>query len=577
LFERRSVVNDYELMSAALVHGRGEDFELGALREALDRRGYLREKGTRKLTSREALRCELDIVMAARNGRRCHAPLHARYAPSSALSAEQQAAVNHILGSLDFITLFRGGAGTGKSHALKEVERGLVAAGRPVVVLAPQRQQVHDLQKDGLAARTLVELLVTKQLPHGAVVLVDEAGQIGGRQLRELIRLVQAHKGRLILSGDTRQHGAVAASDALRAIEEHAGLKPAEIRTIRRQNPELARSQIERMFIRDYRSAVKAAAAGNIVKSFDRLDRLGCVREITNLERRRALAAEYLTTLERKETVLVVAQTWAEVHSVNEAIREKLQAAGKLGQGSIVTTYQTVDCTQAQKREGNFYQAGQRVFFLQRYGRYAKGELCEVAGANKRGVVLLKNGRRSTLSYRYAERIAVVAASEMEIASGDRLQLKFNGKSVEGAPLTNGELVTVCRLRADGALVVEDDAGVRKTLAPSQRLFHRGYTVTSYASQGKTVDTVLLADAANQAATHRNQWYVAISRGRKRVIVFTPDKAELRASIERSGDRELALDLKLSAPCEQWSLWTRRALAAAEQTQRAAPRQRIAL
>jgi ATP-dependent exoDNAse (exonuclease V) alpha subunit len=138
----------------------------------------------------------------------------------------------------------------------------------------------------------------------------------------------------------------------------------------------------------------------------------------------------------------------------------------------------------------------------------------------------------------------VAAAADMEITPGDRLQLKFNGSSVEGARLNNGELVTVCRVHKNGALVVEDDAGMRKTLAPSQRLFNRGYAVTSYASQGKTVDTVLFADASNRAATNRNQWYVAISRGRKRVLVFTSDKEALRASIRHTGDRQLALELK---------------------------------
>jgi len=110
-----------------------------------------------------------------------------------------------------------------------------------------------------------------------------------------------------------------------------------------------------------------------------------------------------------------------------------------------VTAYQTVDGTEAQKREAKFYEVGQSVTFLRRYGRYAKGEFCEVAGANERGVVLVKEGRRSTLSYRYVDRIAVAAPSAMEIARSDRLQLKFNGKSVEGTPLASGELVTVPR------------------------------------------------------------------------------------------------------------------------------------
>lgn len=570
LFERRSVVDEHELLATALAHGRGQSFDLAALRQAVEARDYVREAGTSKLTSRDVLRCELDIVLAARDGRHCHAPLNPDFASSAALSAEQRTAVQQILGSRDTITLFRGGAGTGKSLALKEVGRGLAAAGHPWVALAPQRQQVNDLLTMGLPAQTVAQVLATKQIPRRAIVVVDEAGQLGGQQFRELIRLVEAQEGRLILSGDTRQHGAVAASDALRAIEQYGRLKPAEIQEIRRQDPALGESRAERHAIREYRAAVKAAAAGDITTSFERLDRLGCIREVGEAERRTVLAREYVAALARNEKPLVVAQTWREVRGVNDAIREQLKLAGKLGPGRVLTAYQTVDGTQAQKREARFYAAGQRAFFLKRYGRFAKGDGCEIIGANERGVVLRKDGRRSTLSYRHTERITVAAPSDMEVAGGDRLQLKFNGRSAEGFSLNNGELVTVRNVRPDGALVVEDEAGQHKTLAPSQRLFHRGYAVTSYGSQGKTVDTVLLADAANPAATNRNQWYVAISRGRKRAVVFTSDKAELRADVQRAGDRRLALDLKVDAngltetpprPTPRLPAWTRRAWA----------------
>jgi conjugative relaxase-like TrwC/TraI family protein len=544
LFERRAVVEEFELLAAALARGRGEDVDLDALREALSRRDYARDAASTKLTSREVLRCELAIVFAARDGRGAHGALAPEFQPSAKLSAEQDTAVRQILGSRDFITLFRGGAGTGKSFALQEVHRGLAKAERPMVVVAPQRQQVTDLTRDGLPAQTLAQLLATKQLLRGAVVIVDEAGQVGGQQMRELITLTQQHGGRLILSGDTRQHGAVAASDALRAIEAYGGITTAEIATIRRQDPARGRSPAERSTIARYRAAVKAAAAGDLHASFAILDRLGCVRELPEPDRRAVLAAEYLTAARRKESALVVAQTWAEVRAINEAIRGQLLAAGALGRGSPVTAFQAIDATLAQRRDPGFYQAGQSAFFVRRYGRFAKGELYPICGANARGVVLLKNGRRSTLSFRYAERIIVATPTDMAVAAGDRLQLKFNGRSVEGWTLNNGELVTVRAVRRNGEIVVAADDGTRKTLASAQRLFNRGYAVTSYASQGKTVDTVLFADASNRAATNSQQWYVTISRGRKRVIVFTPDKEALRAAVQRAGDRELALELK---------------------------------
>ena len=61
------------------------------------------------------------------------------------LADDQKRAVAQILNSRNFITLFRGGAGTGKSFALQAVNRGLTEAGHPVLVVTPQRQQATDL------------------------------------------------------------------------------------------------------------------------------------------------------------------------------------------------------------------------------------------------------------------------------------------------------------------------------------------------------------------------------------------------------------------------------------------------
>ena len=99
--------------------------------------------------------------------------------------------------------------------------------------------------------------------------------------------------------------------------------------------------------------------------------------------------------------------------------------------------------------------------------------------------------------------------------------------------------MTVERIEPDGRIALKDG----RTLNSDYRQFVRGYAVTSYASQGKTVDYVLFSDSAMRAATNRQQWYVTISRGRKGIRIFTSDAEQLRENVARSGDRELALDL----------------------------------
>lgn len=206
----------------------------------------------------------------------------------------------------------------------------------------------------GLPAQTLAEFLAAPRLSRGGVVILDEAAQVGVKKLARLVRHVRTSERRLILSGDTRHHGAVAASDALRAIEKYARPHPAEIRTIRRQDPAKAATRGERAFIRQYRSAVKAAADGNVAASFGALDRLGCIREVGENQRRAAVAVEYLVALERQERTLVVAQTRKEARQVNEAIRERLREAGKLGAGVVLRTCRLVNLDDTQKRDARF-------------------------------------------------------------------------------------------------------------------------------------------------------------------------------------------------------------------------------
>src|SRR5690606_25287993 len=119
-------------------------------------------------------------------------------------------------------------------------------------------------------------------------------------------------------------------------------------------------------------------------------------------ERRAELAAEYLAGVARKEKALVVAQTREEAQNVNEAIRERLRKTGKLGDGQALVTYRPVDLGEALKRDSRWIRPGQFACFHGRYGRFAKGDVCEIGGVTENGVVLIKDGLQTTMSHRYA-------------------------------------------------------------------------------------------------------------------------------------------------------------------------------
>ena len=115
--------------------------------------------------------------------------------------------------------------------------------------------------------------------------------------------------------------------------------------------------------------------------------------------------------------------------------------------------------------------------------------------------------------------------------------------------MVNGELVTVASVNSKGQIQLKDG----RTLPENYREFVRGYAITSYGSQGKTVEHVLFSDSSVKAATNNQQWLVTISRGTRAVKIFTQDKAQLRENVSRLGDRELAIEFaeRNSAPARR--------------------------
>jgi len=558
LFDRNSVVLECQVWQEALGRARGETFSVSELTDFTRQRGYIRDEARPgEVTLRDVLLREWEIVQTAKEGvAACH-PLVANSRPvNPTLDDEQRKALDALLCSTNTISLFRGGAGTGKSFVLREVVEQVQQAGRRVVVLAPQRQQVVDMEKAGLPSpSTVANFLLKRELIAGAVVVVDEAGQIGGRQMLELIRLVRERNARLILSGDTRQHGAVEASDALLAIERHSGVKPVELHKIRRQDPALGKDSDERTRITQYRKAVESAAAGKLSESFERLDKMGAVVACGLGTQGDKLAEEYIHLAEQSASAVVVSQTWAEVHHVNSRVREALKAKGLLGPSdTTVQALDKLDLTNAQKRDERFYPEDAVVIFNQKIREAEPGAKGKLAGIVKSGVLVEVGGRFVTVSNKMLDRISVCQLRELTLASGDRLHLKANRKLASGGRVTNGELVAVAAVRPDGAIELTDG----RVLDSSFREFLPGYAVTSYGSQGRTVDYVLFSDSTIKAATNAQQWYVTISRGRRGIRIFTPDKERLRENVTRSGHRPLALELAPRiAPRRGARLWDR--------------------
>jgi conjugative relaxase-like TrwC/TraI family protein len=538
LFERVSVAKDYELQTEALRHGRGR-VELSDLKSTLlsevARGAMLTADGD--VATHASLERERGMI-ASINARMGYYPAlgdAGRFVASDRLRPEQKAAVLAVLDSRDLAINLRGAAGTGKTVTLQELDRGLREARRGVVAVAPTTSTVEELQKVRFSqamtvARLLADPQQRKQL-SGQVLILDEAGMIGSREMAELITLVKTQNARIVFCGDTAQIKSVSEGDALRVLERESKLRSVSLLDVQRQTNA------------DYKAAVEALrhhpAAG-----FAKLEAMGAVREVDWRLRAQEVSQAYQqaalvpNSKGKTRSVLVIAATHDEIQSVTHAIRQDRKRAGEITRGESFVQHAALNWTEAQKKLLKNYQPGQVLVFQKAGKDLARNEAVEVVCADKSAITVRKaNGDRLQIIGRQAKSFSVFEKQTIEVSVGDKLLLQSNWRD-KSFRATNGELVTVASV--DSASIELSDG---RRLPSDYRQFTHGYAVTAHRSQGKTVDFEVIA--AERMA--QDLFYVSATRAREGLTIITSDSLSLEESIGVSGDRQSASELSKRA------------------------------
>lgn len=529
-FVRDAVVPERKLLTEALKRGLGA-VTVGQTAKELQKRPLIRSQVDDRdmVTTREMLALETKIVDFARDGRgRCR-PLGdpKRKMAREWLNDEQQAAVRHVLGSRDRVMVIRGVAGTGKTTLEQEIGEALQEAGKPVVAIAQSVKASREVLRQDAGfetADTVARFLKDTEMQEAAkagVILVDEASQLGTRDMHAVFTIAEAVSARVVLVGDRRQHKSITAGEPLKLLEDRAGLPVAQVTEIQRQSGK-------------YKQIAKALSEGRVGQAFEQLNELGWIRQVEDKDRYQQLASAYLAAVAertkegKRKTALVVSPTHAEAAKVTEAIRTELKTEGTLTGERIVTAYVPAHLTDAQKRDLTEYEAGDLIQFHQNATGFVKGTRLIVDEGTKPPIDL-------------AERYEVYRPKPLSLAVGDRIRITAGGTTKDGKHrLSNGALFTVEGFTRQGDLKVNDGWVIDHDFG---HLRH-GYVTTSHASQGATVNKVFVAiDSESTKATDQRTAYVAVTRGKEQAIIFTDDHLELLKAAQRAGQSLTATEL----------------------------------
>ncbi|XAE59456.1 hypothetical protein OH491_27510 (plasmid) [Termitidicoccus mucosus] len=162
------------------------------------------------------------------------------------------------------------------------------------------------------------------------------------------------------------------------------------------------------------------------------------------------------------------------------------------------------DMLAAEKRLARSYRVGDEIQFISKYGANRAGDLRKIVHITE-GALLLeprRRGKAARLSLKYAEKWNIVNRRKRCSALARKCSSNSTARPLVENPV-NGEICTVTRLFRNGGVAIRDGDGKFKKLAPHQMVLLPGYCVTSYSSQGKSVESVVLSDAGSELATHK--------------------------------------------------------------------------
>ncbi len=237
------------------------------------------------------------------------------------LSGEQSDVLSHITGTRD-LGIVVGYAGTGKSAMLGVAREAWQAAGLEVRGVALSGIAAENLESgSGIMSRTIASLehgwgqgrdLLTSR----DVLVIDEAGMVGTRQLERVLSHAADAGAKVVLVGDPQQLQSIEAGAAFRSlVERHGG---AEISEVRRQRADWQRD------------ATRDLATGRIGEAIQAYDRGGMVHAA---QTRKQARGDLIERWDRDRQAapdrsrIILTHTNDEVRALNQAVRARMREA----------------------------------------------------------------------------------------------------------------------------------------------------------------------------------------------------------------------------------------------------------
>lgn len=368
-------------------------------------------------TTKEIDQLEKAMLRDVADGRDYKARALPKLVLSELLNDEQKKAIHHITGTSGQVKVVSGMAGAGKTTMLKEAKavfeaQGFKVKGASLAAVAAKNLEAEAGIKSGTLAGLLYNIKTRgmQELDHKTVLVIDEAGMVGTRQMAEVLTEAKKAGAKVVLVGDEKQLQPIEHGNPFKAIGEMIGR--AELKDIKRQREGWARE------------AVLQIASGNTGEGLKQFKDRGL---ISVGEGKAQMVKELITAWTNDKTAgkekLILGTTRDDVRLLNLRAQEERLMNKELGEGSYHVN-------------GYTFREGDRVLFTQN-----KKNLGLVNGDTGNVVHIDQQRQRMTVKLDDGVMRVVPLGSYQSLELGYAVTThKAQGKTVENAYVLAGQM-----------------------------------------------------------------------------------------------------------------------------------------
>ena len=469
---------------------------------------------------------------------------------------DQRQAVIATLTTEDRVSAMIGGAGTGKTTAMRSMVDAARAMGYETVGLTPShgaRQELLDAgtDKNITTASFLMQKAKPDQKPR--LYILDETGMVGSKTMQQVLQKM-GPADRILLSGDPDQMKPVEAGDPMQTLADKGVVHVSRLSQVQRQAKAEDKDLLALGQAWADRDTEKALALVQKyirevpVQGTGKADQDGNPK-IRKEDRRQAIAdgtvQEYMGRSEKDRARTMIICPTNEVRGlVNTGIREQLQESGALpGNAVTITQLTKTDLSQKHMEEAHQYAIGQIMRTRTKEGKGSEQktvdyEVVKTDGQHNRLTLKGPDGQEKTID---ASKIdpkkwqCFDQVQGMGLAVGEQVVIRDN--SQKGAQ--NGDGGKIQKIE-NGKITMLMDHGQTVVLDGNQKLaVDYGYARTVNDSQGKSVDLPIMTGEPSMGS-NRNLLLVGTTRMRHGLVVITDSEKGLLKRSQDFADKNLA-------------------------------------